>query len=561
MITYILYNLHKDITVEALSDELHTSTATVNRWRKLGNDQTSPPKHILDENYLKAFQTYKGSYFDDSPSKIVDVIITMLQNNHVSDMEVDKEISEYNQNKEGYSDEQFEAFVRLLLKKASYYYLKKEKTPKVETPKQVAEQENTEIRPRSVADLKNMGLTSMDIAAQLMANDAALYSAEVLGSNAGSTENWASQIEAAPDNWFLLCEGKKIIGNWSMTFLSPEEEQLVRKGDFGGDDFSLKNVNYPVTAADKEVTIFILNISLNSGYQTNENWNTLWSNFGKRIQQLNNVGITVKGIYAGLFLPRHVHMFKLMGFDLVGVNKISGDIYYLDLSKPSLANFGWIMPEPEENEKERKIVFRQLSNDDVLDDQQYADLCGLLYDTDKYISPALFSREQAKEVLPMVFASNDDPMFCLDNIFCAMDRNRIVGVLLHKRGPLNWSADTLLHYASLLDVTLPDTVRMVEEKYFRSYNKTAEDTTAILNCCVNSNYRMKSEIRLGTRMMEAFQKQHTERLELYVLKETSAAFRMYLKTGFKTEDQYKCNGFSVDNHKLPCYFMYRPAQK
>ena len=81
-----------------------------------------------------------------------------------------------------------------------------------------------------------------------------------------------------------------------------------------------------------------------------------------------------------------------------------------------------------------------------------------------------------------------------------------------------------------------------------------------MNCCVNSNYRMQNDIRLGTRMMQAFVAQHHERLELYVLKETTAAMRLYLRAGFRTSEQDKCNGFSIDHRDLPCYFMYRPAR-
>lgn len=415
-------------------------------------------------------------------------------------------------------------------------------------------------------DLNKKGLSTLEIAKQLIENDAVLYGAEVLGVNAGTAEQWASQIVAAPGNWYFLCDGTNIVGNWSYTYLSPDEEKSVRSGMFAGDDFSLDSVNYPMAAPDREVVIYILNISLNDGYQTSANWDRLWKSFGDRLKRLILSGVTVKGIYGCLYREDHRAMFAHMGFRWLVKNVVSGDIYYLNLNQPDLSRFGWILGVPRNADdavlepSEQKITFCQLSHKDILEEQQLVDIAGLIYDTDPYIYPPMFSRDQAKRILPLLFAENEDKMFSLDNIFCAMAGDRIVGVILHKRGPLNWNSRELVKYAALMDETLPDTLKIVEDKYFWEYDSTPDDATAILNCCVNSNYRMRNDIRLGTRMMQAFAAQHPERLELYVLQETKTAMRLYLRAGFKTSEFHRCNGFSVDQRDLPCYFMYRPAQ-
>lgn len=410
-------------------------------------------------------------------------------------------------------------------------------------------------------DLNRMGLSTMDISRQLIANDAALYGADILGANAGTAEQWASQIVAAPGNWYFLCNGTDIVGNWSYTYLSPTEEKSVRGGTFAGDDFSLDSVNYPLTASDREVVIYILNISLNEGYQTAENWDMIWKSFGSRLKQLIQSGMTVKGIYGCLFRDDHKVMFERMGFQWLVENIVSGEVYHLNLNQPDLSRFGWIMGANAALEPaEQPITFRQLNHDDILDEQQLRDIAGLIYDTDKYIYPQMFTREQAKRLIPLLLAGNEDRMFRLDNIFCAMAGDRIVGLILHKKGPLNWNSGELVLYARLLDEKLSDTIKVVEDEYFHEYDSTAEDTMAILNCCVNSNYRMRNDIRLGTRMMQTFVAQHHERLELYVLQETPAAMRLYLRAGFRTSEKDKCNGFSIDRRDLPCYFMYRPAR-
>lgn len=415
-------------------------------------------------------------------------------------------------------------------------------------------------------ELNRKGLSNLDISRRLIANDAALYGADILGANAGTAEQWASQIVAAPGNWNFLCDGTDIVGNWSYTYLSPDEEKSVRNGTFAGDDFSIDSVNYPLTAPDREVVIYILNISLNEGYQTAANWDRLWKSFGNRLKQLIRSGVTIKRIYGCLFRDDHRVMFEQLGFRWLIQNEVSGDIYYLDLNRSDISRFGWIMgacittANTGSEYSEQSIEFCQLSHDDILDEQQLVDIAGLIYDTDQYIYPPMFTRDQAKKILPLLFAGNEDKMFSLDNIFCAKAGDRIIGLILHKYGPLNWDADQLVKYAGIMDETLPRTMRIVEHEYFQEYDSTPDDATAILNCCVNSNYRMRNDIRLGTRMMQAFVAQHPERLELYVLQETPAAMRLYLRAGFQTSDLHKCNGFSIDHRHLPCYFMYRPAR-
>lgn len=415
----------------------------------------------------------------------------------------------------------------------------------------------------SYFELNKKGLSAMDIAGQLLRNDAKLYGSDVLGSNAGTAKQWASEIVAAPGNWNFLCDGAEIIGNWSYTYLSPKEEESVRSGAFAEENFSLDTVNYPLMAPDREVVVYLLNISLNDGYQTDENWERIWKNFGSRIRHLMQLGITVKRIYGNLYRDDHKAIFRRMGFRWLARNRISGDIYCLDLNQADNSGFGWIMDQHQKTDEmgaEKDITFHQLSEDDILEEQQLMDIAGLIYDTDPYIYPQMFSRRQAKRILPFLFAENKDRMFSLNNIFCAMVGHRIVGIILHKTGPLNWDSSQLVKYAKLLGEPLTDTLAMVEKEYFREYDSTPDDATAILNCCVNSNYRMRNDIRLGTRMMKAFVASHPERLELYVLQETPAAMRLYLRAGFMTTENDMCNGFSVDHRELPCFFMYRLAR-
>ena len=562
-------------TDEYIKDAGIDKLAACCRYYRNSNDIDS-----LEDQFMRLLDEIYVTYYDDDVTLTKSEIVRILTELHAPAEDIShiesigslKQLSIFLVNRA-------KAKGRPSLKKKSGRK-KQENTIQVEPPLPLATnstnnttsiaEENTvnksEIIPCTYFDLRKKGLTALDISAQLMANDAALYGSDLLGVNAGKTEQWSEQIVAAPDNWFFFCKGTDIIGNWSITYLSPQEEASVRRGTFAGDDFSLDSVNYPLTSPDKDVVIYILNISLNDGYQTQKNWDLLWKSFGTRLKRLIESGITVSRIYSDLFRDDHKKMFKNMGFKYLVDNVVSGQVFCLDLATTPVEKFDWIIPESilssdDSSDLGQSITFLQLSHDEALDKQQLADIAGLIFDTDKYIYPPLFSRRQARIILPMLFDSNTDSMFNLDNIFCAItERNRIVGLILHKHGPLKWNADNLLEFAQILDEDLPDTVRTVEERYFRCYDEIQEDTTAILNCCVNSNYRMRSEIRLGTHMMQAFMEQHPERLELYVLKETPAAMRLYLRAGFKTSEKHKCNGFSIDNRSLPCYFMYRPAK-
>lgn len=347
--------------------------------------------------------------------------------------------------------------------------------------------------------------------------------------------------------------------------MSQDEENAVQNGQFAGADFSLSSVNYPITTTDKEVVIYLHNMSVNEDYQTTENWIMLWKSFGQHLYHLIQTGITIRSIYTCLFRDDHQALFEQMGFQLLVDNTVKGKVYHIDLTQQALPQFSWIIPKASAvpysaSEIEQNITFRQLSCTDQLSEQQLKDIAGLIYDTDAYIYPALFSRKQAKKILPMLFEYNMDTMFNLNNIFCATtSADRIVGIILHKKGPLNWSSKHLLKFANLFDEKLPETVKIVENEYFKDYNKTDSETRAILNVCVNGNFRMQDELRLGTQMIKAFlQAHHSERMELYVLQETRAAMRLYLRNGFIIEN--KCNGFSISKEDLPCYFMYRPAE-
>jgi len=217
------------------------------------------------------------------------------------------------------------------------------------------------------------------------------------------------------------------------------------------------------------------------------------------------------------------------------------------------------VPEQKTTSPERwkkTVTYRQLSHHDLLSIEQLKAIALLIWETDPYIFPACLTLEQTLELLPLLFAGNKDRMFSLDNIFAGFAGDNVVAILLHKKGPLNWSSDYLAKLAGAWNVNLPETLQKTEREYFSKYNQTHPDTISILNLCIAREWREIDETYGGLildEVLKNFLKDHDETCELYVLKETDNQIMSYLRTGFEIENA--CNGYSSDNRELPCFFM------
>ena len=84
----------------------------------------------------------------------------------------------------------------------------------------------------------------------------------------------------------------------------------------------------------------------------------------------------------------------------------------------------------------KKIICRRA--DSSLSDAQLREIAAMIYDTDLYIYPAMFaSRQEAESILSRMIRAGDR-MFRTENLYLAMDGNKVAGVLLWIRGPLKW---------------------------------------------------------------------------------------------------------------------------
>lgn len=178
-------------------------------------------------------------------------------------------------------------------------------------------------------------------------------------------------------------------------------------------------------------------------------------------------------------------------------------------------------------------------------DIQLRDIAGLIYDTDSYIYPAMFSsKDEAVSIIPAMFKSNDD-MFNVNNLFSASQDERVVGIILWHRGPMKWN-NALYKSNGGNSPYIYDLMA----NYFSEYSMTPENTVSIINVCTSVHGK-----GIGGMMLNAFFKDIYGPYELFVLADNMVALKLYQKNGFVIAEEGQ--GYSIDKRILPCYKMVR----
>ena len=203
--------------------------------------------------------------------------------------------------------------------------------------------------------------------------------------------------------------------------------------------------------------------------------------------------------------------------------------------------------------------------DEILTNGQSLDIADLIYDTDRYIYPALFAsknkdpNENARRIIRQLLQNGRDAMFCKSNIYADFDKSgRIVGIILWNKGGMEWDYRLFMEEAALLGIALiEENVRSVMKSYIEerygggSFNR--RNAINVINVCVKADARNKG---IGKAMLDSFVSRHgTEPMELCVLCDNEPAITLYQKAGFKIVSQTE--GFSMGSEKPLCYTMER----
>ena len=209
-----------------------------------------------------------------------------------------------------------------------------------------------------------------------------------------------------------------------------------------------------------------------------------------------------------------------------------------------------------------RLSFKQLTASDSLSKEQYRDIATLIYQTDPYIYPALFTSNEeplkaAQIVLPALIAKGTDPMFRKENFFVLFAEDVVVGLVLWHRGKLTWNPEDFIEFASKCGVQLNEnSVYAVGNEYIGGqYTEVPRKTISLINICINEHMH---GVKLGDLMLKSFIEKHKRNdMELCVLSDNKSAIQLYMKYGFRTVE--KTDGFSLDDNKPSCFRMHRSA--
>ena len=185
------------------------------------------------------------------------------------------------------------------------------------------------MRIASYDDLVASGYTALDIAMRLVENDYKLYPGMPV-ENEGSPEQWAGYLSTYPETFRYLINSKnEIIGNWSFLAVSEElHEKKLAAGELLEQSFSLDETEYLLFPGD--YIGYLLNLSINDGYNNMKNLNLLLSAFADQILTFAKAGIFFKSWYVNVFRKDHEAMYRKLGFKYLMDNKSFGKLYYLN---------------------------------------------------------------------------------------------------------------------------------------------------------------------------------------------------------------------------------------
>lgn len=413
------------------------------------------------------------------------------------------------------------------------------------------------IRFFSFPALRNqLGFTSEEAARQILENDRRIFGE--LGDHTGDILQWSSHMVRHGANWgFLVNENDRIIGNFSMTFLTPSQEQLYRAGRLAGKDLTAESA---ASTEDEEVAIDLLNLSTLPEYAFAEA--VLWERFGDRLLELAMNGTYFRSIYTCLFNEEQKPLFVKRGFRHIGPREGRGDIYNLDLTYDVPKAFSRVFPGLYEEYSSRfdasSLRFGPCPSRGELTPAQAQQIAGRLFSSDRYILSSVFhSYSHAMVLLGNLLLLGNDTIFAPQNIHCAYCGDRIIGVLLFVKGAVEWSADQLREEAVYLGTTLKDPIKLVESEYFPSYGPADQDTITILDDNIDPLWD-SADGRVASGLMADFLGKYGKsyRIQAHVLQETREAIALYRANGFRrVGDPFP--GFSTSDEKPVCFLMQR----
>lgn len=199
-------------------------------------------------------------------------------------------------------------------------------------PERPAVSENAYTDPQimSLAELQAAtGMSPLDIATALVANDLALYP-NIPQANEGNPHLWEKYLYSYPETFRYLVSDNTIIGNWSFMALSGSQLALAQNGHLMEAELELSDSAFLFLPG--VYNGYLLNLSVNERYISSENYIKLFQSFAEQLESFAKQGIYFKHFYVNVFRPDHEAMYKTFGFRFLCDNVSYGKIYELQFT-------------------------------------------------------------------------------------------------------------------------------------------------------------------------------------------------------------------------------------
>lgn len=194
-----------------------------------------------------------------------------------------------------------------------------------------------------------------------------------------------------------------------------------------------------------------------------------------------------------------------------------------------------------ENYSERDIIIRKANQED-----NFADIAQLIYETDEYIYPYWFhdSVEEARKVLPSLM-KEEGFFFNYKSIYVAIDKNtnKIVGFvcIVEPETNLDYNYEELINSCRSYEFTIKNYIMKLIEEIKEL------QLPYISNVCVNKEYRGRKIAQTMLNKILEEKKPYYRKFLLDCLKDNPSALRVYQKLGFEITDFYMDIGYGPDN--------------
>ena len=196
----------------------------------------------------------------------------------------------------------------------------------------------------------------------------------------------------------------------------------------------------------------------------------------------------------------------------------------------------------------KKIICRRA--DKPLTDAQLKEAAGLIYDTDQFIYPAMFSSRQEAETVISRMIRAGDQVFRRENLFVAMEGAHVAGVLVWMRGPVQWNKKIYEKCGGR-----SAHIDRVAAEYYSLFADAPADMATMVRIGVKKETQGK---QIGRMLMETFMEAEKGPYQLFVLSDNTKAIRFFEEAGFRIRETRP--GFSLDYQVPPCFWMVKNTE-